>query len=75
MASSTRDAGSYPHLERYELTDDDQWHEETIDARVIREIFPEVKVLKMFRFYTNSNGENGQQYWFDNFRILPAEAE
>jgi len=73
--TSTRDAGSYPHLERYELTDDDQWHEVTIDARVIREIFPEVKVLKMFRFYTNSNGENGQQYWFDNFRILPAEAE
>ena len=73
--SPARDVGSYPHLERYELTDDDQWHEVTIDARVIREVFPEVRALKMFRFYTNSNGKKEQQYWFDNFRILPAEAE
>ncbi len=73
--TSTRDAGSYPHLERYELTDDDQWHEVTIDARVIREVFPEVRVLKMFRFYTNGNGKKGQQYWFDNFRILPAQGD
>jgi len=71
--TASRNAGGYPHLERYELADDDQWHEVTIDARVIREVFPGVKVLKMFRFYTLNNGSKGQQYWFDNFRILPAE--
>ena len=47
------------------------------DARAtcyqIREIFPNVKLLQMFRFYTNRNGKEGQQYWFDNFRILPVE--
>ncbi|MFC1718956.1 hypothetical protein ACFL6S_35220, partial [Candidatus Poribacteria bacterium] len=43
-----------------------------MDARAIREVFPDVKLLQMFRFYTDRNGQEGQQYWFDNFRILPA---
>ncbi len=71
--SPARDVGGYTDLERYELIADDQWHEVTIDARVIREVFPEIKLLKMFRFWTNSSGTKDQQYWFDNFRILPAE--
>ena len=40
---------------------------------MIREVLREVKPLKMFRFWINSSGAKGQQYWFDNFRILPAE--
>ena len=71
--TSTRKVASYKDLDKYALVDDDRWHEVTMDARVIREVFPEVKLLQMFRFYTASNGKEGQQYWFDNFRILPAE--
>ena len=71
--TAARDVGSYRDLGKFELVDDDAWHEVTIDARAIREVFPQVKLLQMFRFYTNANGTEGQQYWFDNFRILPAE--
>ena len=69
--TSARKVASYKDLKLHKLLDDDQWHEVEIDARVIREVFPDVKLLQMFRFYTNENGQEGQQYWFDNFRILP----
>ena len=71
--SPARKTEPYKDLGRYELLDDDQWHEVEIDARAIREVFPDVKLLQMFRFYTNRNGQEGQQYWFDNFRILPTD--
>ncbi len=71
--SPARDAGGYPHVERYELIDDGRWHEVTVDVRAIREVHPDVKLLKMLRFYTAGNGRKGQQYWFDDFAILPAE--
>lgn len=51
------------------LVDDDQWHEATVDVRVIREVYPEVKLLRTFYFYTNANGKKGQHFWFDDFRI------
>ncbi|MHB8994424.1 MAG: right-handed parallel beta-helix repeat-containing protein [Armatimonadota bacterium] len=51
------------------LIDDDQWHEATVDVRLIREVYPEVKLLRTFYFYTNGNGKKGQQFWFDDFRI------
>ncbi len=70
--SPTRDSGAYRDLDRYRLADDGEWHEVTIDARCIREVFPDVKLLQMFRFYTRGNGRKGQQYWFDAFSILPA---
>jgi len=69
--TASRDAGGCPDLATCHLEDDDQWHEATIDARQIREVFPDVKLLQMFRFHTHMNGEKGQHYWFDNFRILP----
>ncbi|MDX9978755.1 MAG: right-handed parallel beta-helix repeat-containing protein [Lentisphaeria bacterium] len=70
-----RAVGSAPDLARYTLLDDGKWHEISLDARLIRETFPEVKLIKMFRFYTHRNGKHGDQFWFDNFRILPASAE
>ena len=73
--TETRRAGGYTDLKRYPLTDDDRWHEATIDARVIREVFPKVKLLQMFRFYTMGKGRKGQQFWFDHFRILPAGSQ
>jgi len=42
----------------------------TLDARAIREVFPGVKLLQMFRFATRDNGTEGQQFWFDDFKIL-----
>ena len=54
-----------------ELVDDDRWHEAEFDARRIRDVFPDVKLLQTFRFYTGGNGKQGQQFWFDDFQILP----
>jgi len=30
-----------------------------------------VKLVQTFRFYTPEKGKRGQQFWFDDFRILP----
>ena len=56
-------------LGKVTLIDDDQWHEATVDVRLIREVYPEIKLLRTFYFYTNGNGKKGQQFWFDDFRI------
>ncbi|MEN6547920.1 MAG: right-handed parallel beta-helix repeat-containing protein [Armatimonadia bacterium] len=53
----------------YTLVDDDQWHEITVDVRTIRQVWPEVKLLHTFYFYTNANGKKDQQFWFDDFVI------
>ncbi|MGQ9731959.1 MAG: hypothetical protein ACUVX8_11900, partial [Candidatus Zipacnadales bacterium] len=71
--TATRDVGRYRDLGCLTLIDDDQWHEAEIDVRRIREVFPDVTLLQMLRFYTNGNGRHGHQYWFDYFRILPEE--
>lgn len=71
--SATRAVGGYVDLKRCELTDDDAWHTATVDVRAIREVFPQVKLLQMLRFATIGNGRQGQQYWFDDFAILPGQ--
>jgi hypothetical protein len=55
------------------LIDDDQWHEITLDVRAIRELYPDAQTVKTLRFYTNANATEGQQFWWDDFTILPAE--
>lgn len=67
--SPARASGSTPDLKRWELSDDDQWHAVTVDVRAIREVFPEVRLLKTLYFRTNDNGKAGQRYWIDAFRI------
>ena len=69
--SSARKSGSYSDLKQLDLTDDDRWHDAEFDARLIRKVFPDVKLLQTFRFYTNQNGKKDQEFWFDNFQILP----
>jgi len=64
-----------PNLARYQLIDDGQWHQVTIDARTIREVYPDVVGLYCFRFYTPANAREGQQFWFDDFALWPAEAK
>ncbi len=66
-----RDPGPYRDLARYELVDDDAWHQISIDARAIRAAYPNVKLLQMFRFYTSGNGQAGERFWFDRFTIQP----
>jgi hypothetical protein len=61
-------------LTRYPLIDDGQWHQVTLDARTIREVYPDVPGLYCFRFYTPANARQGQQFWFDDFALWPAEA-
>lgn len=70
----SRDAGPYRDLARYELVDDDQWHQVTVDARAIRQAYPGVKLLQAFRFYTSNNGKAGDQFWFDRFHIHSEQA-
>lgn len=71
--SANHDPGGLQNLGAGKLIDDDQWHEITLDVRVIREVYPDGQTIKMLRFYTNSNGTEGQQFWWDDFTILPAE--
>jgi len=65
----SRHNGGCPDLDRVKLADDDQWREATVDVRWLREVYPGVKLLRTFWFYTNGNGKKGQQFWFDDFRI------
>ncbi len=67
--SPARASGSTPDLKRWELTDDDQWHKVMLDVRAIREVFPDVQLLKTLYLRTNDNGKLGQRYWIDDFRI------
>ncbi len=67
--SPARQVGSRPDLKHVTLTDDDHWHRVTVDARWIREVYPSTRLLLMFRFATQQNGQPGQQYWFDEFAI------
>jgi hypothetical protein len=72
--SPSRACGKSPDLKKYEVADDDQWHEITIDVRAIRDVYPEVKLLRTLYLFTRNNGKTGQQYWIDNLRILPESA-
>lgn len=68
----TRQAADEPDLGTYTLVDDDRWHEIELDARLIREVYPEVDVLWAFEFYTDRNAGADDRFWFDDFVILPA---
>lgn len=70
--SATRAVGHARDLARVELNDDDRWHVATIDARIIREVFPDVVFLQAFAFFTDRNGDTDDAFWFDDFSILPA---
>ena len=67
----SRESGPYPDTGTHCLVDDGEWHEATVDARDIRTQHPKVTHLRRFRFYTHQNGVGGQEYWFDDFAILP----
>ena len=39
--------------------------------RQVWEVHPDLQHLRQFLFYTNWREDEGQQFWFDNFYILP----
>jgi len=71
--SPARESGNTPDLKQLVLKDDDQWHEAEFDARLIRQRYPDVKLLQTLRFYTNANGKKDDKFWFDNVRIKPSK--
>ena len=58
-------------LNKYTLIDDGKWHDITIDVRAVRKLHPELKHLRQFMLYTNWREVEGQEFWFDDFAILP----
>ena len=71
--TAARAAGPYVDLGVCELADDGEWHEATVDVRAIRQAVDGVKYLRRFRFYTHNNGAKGQEFWFDEFAVLPKQ--
>ncbi|MCP4593778.1 MAG: hypothetical protein GY842_23850 [bacterium] len=69
--TANRKTGRERDLGRVRLVDDGQWHEATIDVRLVHKVFPHVRLLQRFRFSTERNARAGQRFWLDDFRILP----
>ena len=69
--SEAGNTGGYIDLEGPQLIDDGAWHEVTLDLRAIREATPEVAYLYQAMFYCNWGEDEGQEFWFDNFQVLP----
>ncbi|MGD9496881.1 MAG: right-handed parallel beta-helix repeat-containing protein [Armatimonadota bacterium] len=69
--TDTRVIGGYTEVEGPRLIDDDRWHEVTVDLRAIRSATPDVVYLRRFMFLCNWREDQGQQFWFDDFAILP----
>jgi hypothetical protein len=67
--TSARRSGGSKDLNKYRLIDDNRWHTITLDAGVIRDVFPGVRHLQRFQFYTHRNGRKGQEFWIDDFAI------
>jgi len=64
---------AHPQAGRTYLLDDGEWHEQIIDVRVIREIYPEVKVMEGIGFRTGSRlAAPPSGFQLDEFAILPA---
>lgn len=57
------------------LEDDGAWHTITLDARDIREVYPDVQVLEKIRFEAvePSRVEAGDGFWLDDFYIAPPD--
>lgn len=58
----------------YELIDDGNWHTLLIDARIVREDFPDVQVLRRLGAETLSGANRGDTYSLDEAAILPSGA-
>ena len=64
-------ASREPDLDACALIDDGQWHEITVDVRAAREVYPDLQYLRQFMFWCDWRDDHGQEFWFDDFAILP----
>ncbi|MGI5818839.1 MAG: right-handed parallel beta-helix repeat-containing protein [Armatimonadota bacterium] len=69
--TEARNVEGYLEVEGPTLIDDNQWHEAEVDLRAIRDATPEARYLRRFMFRCNWREDNGQQFRFDDFSILP----
>ncbi len=69
--SPAHSSGSRPDLAVCKLLDDGKWHVAEIDARVVRQVAPNLTLLHAFEFSTYGPTTEGQKFWFDDFGITP----
>lgn len=69
--TDTRVIGGYTEVEGPRLIDDDAWHEVMVDLRAIRAVTPEVRYLRRFMFRCDWRADQGQEFRYDDFAILP----
>ena len=69
--TDARKIAGYEVVEGPRLIDDNQWHEAEIDLRAIRAATPDAKYLRRFMFLCNWSEDEGQQFRYDDFAILP----
>lgn len=69
--SPANSTSHHPRADGVSLLDDNRWHTVTIDARAARAAFPGLRLVQAFEFYTATTTREGQQFWFDDFAILP----
>ncbi len=60
----------YAYLDACNLVDDGGWHEITVDVRRVREVEPEVRLLRRFMLWTDWQQDSGQQFWLDDLAIM-----
>ena len=71
--TDSRVTGGLVEVDTVGLSDDGQWHEATVDLRKVRRAAKGLKYLYRFMFSTNWRKDEGQEFWYDDFSILPAE--
>jgi hypothetical protein len=59
----------------WQLRDDEQWHEVTLDARIIREKYPEVQVLEGMRIGAMSREQVAEGDWYEIDEVVIGPAE
>jgi hypothetical protein len=59
----------------WRLLDDEQWHEVTLDARIIREKYPEVQVLEGMRIGAMSREQVAEGDWYEIDEVVIGPAE
>jgi hypothetical protein len=58
----------------YQLVDDGEWQVLVFDARMIRDVYPEVTMLRRLGMEALSISKPGDTYWLDEAAILSEEA-
>jgi hypothetical protein len=65
------DPGSYSVNDANRLNDDNTWQISVINVKEdIRQIYPSAQTVFEFEWYTQNNGQIGDEFWFDEVMIL-----